>query len=108
MPDRAPIVLLVARNITDAMKQQQTHAAEVARRAKVNPTAVYDILSGKSADPRVSTLNKIAVDGLRIPLSSLVSDQSQDPLDRELMAILSEMSPTDRQRFLQIARAFLA
>ena len=68
--ERDEAVLLVARNLEAAMTRKGMNAAEVARRAGINPTGVYDILSGKSRSPRLDTLNKIA-QGLGMPLNAL-------------------------------------
>lgn len=105
--DRDEIVMLVAQNIEAAMKRKGTNPAEVARRAKINPTGVYDIMSGKSRSPRLDTLNKIAVLGLFMPLSALFVDPNDEDLDQELLEIIGLMPSHDRRRFLTMARALV-
>lgn len=51
--ERDAIAMLVAKNLEAAMDRKGTNPAEVARRAGLNPTGVYDILSGKSRHPRL-------------------------------------------------------
>jgi transcriptional regulator with XRE-family HTH domain len=86
------------------MDRKQTNAAEVARRAGLNPTGVYDIMSGKSRAPRLDTLGKIA-DALNVPISALFTDPEEAQLDQELLEALGMMTAEDRQRFLMMARA---
>ena len=54
------------------------NAARLAEMAGLNPTGVYDILSGKSASPRVETLEKIA-QALKVAPSALLSDEAENP-----------------------------
>lgn len=106
--ERDEIVMLVAHNIEAAMRRKGTNPAEVDRRAGLNPTGVYDILSGKSRSPRLDTLNKIAVDGLQMPLTALLVDPNEDDLDQDLVEAIGLMPADDRRRFLTMARALLA
>lgn len=103
--DRDAIVTLVARNLEAVMARKGTNAAEVARRSGLNPTGVYDILSGKSRSPRLDTLNRIATQGLGIPVVSLLTDQADDALDQELLDTIGLLSPDDRRRILAMIRA---
>ena len=103
--ERDAIAMLVAKNLEAAMDRKGTNPAEVARRAGINPTGVYDILSGKSRHPRLDTLYKIAVKGLGVPFHVLFSDPDADKLDQELLETIGMMEPDDRRRFLAMARA---
>lgn len=87
------------------MTRKGTNPAEVARRAHINPTGVYDILSGKSRNPRLDTLHKIAVDGLGIPFSALFAEPKESELDQDLLEAIGVMSREDRRRLLALARA---
>lgn len=104
--ERDDLVMTVARNIEAAMARKGTNPAEVARRARLNPTAVYDILSGKSRSPKLDTLNKIAVMGLNMPVSALLVEPSEDELSQELVETLGLLGPDDRRRFLTMLRAW--
>jgi transcriptional regulator with XRE-family HTH domain len=103
--ERDAIVMLVARNLKAAMERKDTNPSEVARRAGINPTGVYDILSGKSRSPRLDTLHKIAVKGLGMPFHILFADPAEDRLDQELLETIGMMASDDRRRFLAMARA---
>ena len=104
--ERDQLVMMVARNIEAAMARKGTNPAEVARRANLNPTAVYDILSGKSRSPKLDTLHKIAVQGLNMPVSALLSEPSEDELSQELSEALGLLPAQDRKRFLTMLRAW--
>lgn len=106
--ERDPIVITLARNIEAAMARKGTNPAEVARRAKLNPTAVYDILSGKSRSPKIDTVRKIAVDGLGVPTASLLTEPSEDELSQELADCIGLLSGDERRKFLQMLRAWSA
>jgi len=105
--DRDYFVMMVAHNIEAAMARKGTNPAEVARNAGINPTGVYDILSGKSRSPRLDTLHKIAVRGLGVPLSVLFDSPNDDLLSQEIVETAGMMSNDDRKRLLAMARALI-
>lgn len=96
--------MLVARNIEAAMTRKGTNAAEVARRAGINPTGVYDILNGKSLHPRLDTINKIAK-GIGVPLAVLFAEPSEDELDQQISEEIGMLGHQGRRRILGLARA---
>lgn len=97
----------VVRNLSAAIERKDTNAAEVARRAGLNPTAVYDIISGKSRSPKLDTVHKIAA-ALNMPFSALLLEPQDSELDQELIEALLRMPAAERRRFLVMARALLA
>jgi DNA-binding phage protein len=105
--ERDEVVMIVARNIEAAMARKGTNPSEVARRAEVNHTAVYDILKGKSKHPRLDTIHKIAVKGLGIPMMALFVEPSDDELDQELAETIGLIPAVERRKILTIAKAFL-
>lgn len=105
--ERDAVTMIVARNLEATMARKATNPSEVARRAGINPTGVYDILSGKSRSPRLDTLNRIAVQDLGVPLASLLADPSDDDLSQELIETIGMMLPGDRRRVLAMIRAML-
>jgi transcriptional regulator with XRE-family HTH domain len=104
--ERDELVMIVSRNITAVMARKGTNAAEVARRAGMNPTAVYDILSGKSRSPKLDTLHKIATKGLGVPVSALLEEMPDEELDQELIEAIGMLPKEDRLRFLAMARVW--
>lgn len=97
--------MTVAANIGAIMAAKGETAASVARKAKINPTGVYDILSGKSRSPRIETLGKIAA-ALGVPVSILFEDAPNDLLQAELDALFQQLSQVERQRLVLTARAW--
>ena len=106
--ERDALVMMVARNLEAAMARKGTNPSEVARNAGINPTGVYDIMSGKSRSPRLDTLNKIAVLGLHMPLAALFIDPNDDDLHQELIETIGMMPGEDQKRVLAMVRALLA
>ncbi|MBK8909160.1 MAG: helix-turn-helix domain-containing protein [Rhodospirillales bacterium] len=105
--ERDALTMLVARNIEAIMTRKGTNAAEVARHLGTNPTLVYDILSGKSRNPRLDTLHKIAVKGLGVPVSALLYEPTDQELDQELVQAFASLPPADRTRLLAMIRAYV-
>lgn len=96
----------VAANILRAMRDRDTNPAELARAARLNPTGVYDILSGKSSNPRLDTLEKIA-SALSLSIVELFSEPPEPDMDQEIRRLWLSLSTDDRRRFLAVARALL-
>lgn len=103
--ERDAVVMIVARNLEATMARKGTNPSEVARRSGLNPTGVYDILSGKSRSPRLDTLNRIAVQGLGVSLASLLAEPSDDDLSQELIETIGLLPPGERRRVLAMIRA---
>lgn len=106
--ERDALTMLVARNIEAIMAQKGLNAAEVARRLGTNPTLVYDILSGKSRNPRLDTLHKIAVKGLGVPVSALLFEANDDDLDQALMQTFASLPAQERAKLLGLMQAYAA
>jgi ribonucleoside-diphosphate reductase alpha chain len=68
-----------AETFVDRLKREiearDTNPKQLAEAAGLNPTAVYDILKGKSVSPKLSTIEKIA-SALEISVSDLTGEQS--------------------------------
>src|SRR3954463_9843442 len=58
------------------MKRRGITSAELAKRADVKTSFIYDIISGKSANPSTVKLARVA-QGLGVSLSSLVGSDAQ-------------------------------
>lgn len=95
----------LARNIQAAIDSRGLNPAVLSRMAGVNPTGVYDILSGKSRSPKIETVAKIA-EALGMPIAFLFEPE-QDRLRRnELLEAASRLSEEDQKRLLDAARAW--
>jgi transcriptional regulator with XRE-family HTH domain len=103
---RDEITMTVAKNIEALMERKRLSAPEVARRARINATGVYDILSGKSRSPRIETLGKIA-SALDVPVALLFERQEDADLRREIVMIFARLPEVEKSRLLKTARAWL-
>ena len=97
--------MLVAANIQAAMTRGGINAADLARRAKLNPTGVYDILSGKSRSPRLDTIHKIA-SALGVPISLLFEEKTDTELRHAIISAIEALPDVERRRILATARAW--
>lgn len=99
--------MLVARNIEAIMDRKRLKAPEVARRAQINATGIYDILSGKSRSPKIETLGKIAK-GLDVPVALLFEEPEEAELRREIITLFARLPDPEKNRLLLTARAWLS
>ena len=98
---------MIAQNIEGLMASRSMNAAEVARRAGLNPTAIYDILKRKIANPRIDTLVKIA-GALNAPVTLLLESKSDDSLRSEANALFGQLPQDEQERFLATLRVWIA
>lgn len=103
--EREEITKIFAANIEAAMAKQGTNPAKLARDAGLNQTGIYDIITGKSRNPRLDTIDKIAK-ALRVSVSYLLRERSDDELAAEILNILSCLPEDDRRRLIQAGRAW--
>lgn len=104
--EKEQINMLVANNIKNLMDRRGLDAAKLARMSELNPTGIYDILSGKSRSPKVETLGKIAR-GLSVPIASLFIDYSDYEIEQELLFVFGQLESGERERLLKTGRAWL-
>lgn len=107
MPTRHIDTEMIAQNIQALMDHRGMNAAEVARIGGLNPTAVYDILKRKIANPRIDTLVKIA-GALQIPVTLLFEGKTDDGLRAEANALFGQLPADEQERFLATLRLWLA
>lgn len=103
--DRDKIVIIAATNIMKEMERRGMDGSSLARAAGLNPTGVYDILSGKSRSPRLDTIAKIA-NALNIDVAQLISMPTKEELKDEIYSIFSDLDSDEQEKLLQIARAW--
>lgn len=95
--------MMLAANIQATMERQGLSPAELARRAKINATGVYDILSGKSRSPRLDTVHKIAA-ALRVPISVLLEEKKAEELRQEILDAVDKLPEREQLRALRTIR----
>lgn len=104
--ERDEITMLVAHNIEAHMRAQGLDAAELARRSRVNPTGVYDILAGRSRSPKIETVAKIAK-GLGLPLVALLAEPAADAMRADMLKVFEGLPVDLRRLLLQTGRSWL-
>lgn len=104
--ERDDLTMKVARNIATLMEARGLDAAKLARRAGLNPTGIYDILSGKSRSPKIETIGKIAI-GLGVPVSLIFEDDPLRSARDDLIAVFDALPEERRALLLQAARAWM-
>ena len=63
----------IAERLEQLMVKKGTNAKKLAEAADLNPTGIYDILKGKSASPKTSTIQKIAI-ALEVSVAELLGE----------------------------------
>jgi transcriptional regulator with XRE-family HTH domain len=105
--DRDDITAALVANIQALMLRRGLNAHELASRAGLNPTGVYDIISGKSRSPKVENVAKIAK-ALGVRASQLLEPPTDDALKADLLGAFAQLPAEDQERLLTTARAWLA
>jgi len=98
---------LLSQNITRLMESRGIKADELAARSKLNRTAIYDIITGRSQSPRLKTVAAIA-DALVVPITDLLVTPEQLEGQAALLRAYRMLPPVEQERLAQIARAWIA
>lgn len=104
--ERDKITMIVAQNIEALMVARNLDAAKLARASNLNPTGIYDILSGKSRSPKIETISKIAK-GLGVPVAAIFEEMTTDEMRHDLLFVYEQLSPLDRERLVKTGEAWL-
>lgn len=105
--ERDDLTMLMAQNIQAEMAAKNLSAAALARKANINATGVYDILSGKSRSPRLETVVKIAA-ALEVSVPYLLEDHEDRNLRAEIEGLLALLPKVERERLVLTARAWVS
>ncbi|MDF1854722.1 adenosylcobalamin-dependent ribonucleoside-diphosphate reductase, partial [Pseudooceanicola sp.] len=76
--EEKPVHSSMVERLRTLMETKGFNASSLAEKAGLNSTGVYDILSGKSVSPKISTLTKIA-DALGVSLGKLAENNDSAP-----------------------------
>jgi transcriptional regulator with XRE-family HTH domain len=82
----------LCKKLLGEMQHQGINYAELARKADVNPSFIYDILSGKSLNPSVVKLSKVS-EALGVGVSDLIGDGG-----RSVTSLDYNQSPTSANK----------
>lgn len=97
--------MVVAGNIKALMEARGLDAAKLGRAAGLNPTGIYDILSGKSQSPKIATIAKIA-NTLGVPVASIFETASDAELRNEFLSVIQRLPQAQRELLLRTAQAW--
>lgn len=97
----------LVRNLKRLMELRGMNPHELAANAGMNPTAVYDIISGKARSPKLESVAKLAA-ALSVSTSALIEDPAETALREDLETIFQRLGHEDQERVLMIANALLA
>lgn len=92
------------RNLLAAMKEAGLSAAELSRRAGLNPRAVKDIEEGQSVSPKLSTVFKLAK-ALKKDPGEMMGLGPRPKLQADLARYLEQYDEADQERLLGALRA---
>jgi len=104
---RDDITETLVRNLKALMERRGLNAHELASRAGLNPTGVYDIISGKSRSPKVENVAKIA-QALGVSAATLLQEPSDDALRDDILGMLAQLDRAEQERLLVTAQAWVA
>lgn len=104
--ERDELTAIVSENIQSVMARKGMTAASLARRAHLNPTGIYDIISGKSKSPRLDTISKIA-EALGVSVVTLLERQTDADLRDNLADALDLLPEEEQRRLLLVAHAWI-
>lgn len=104
--ERDQVSKLISDNIARLMAEREMNAAQLAEKAGLNRTAVYDIIAARSQSPKVKTVSSLAA-ALGVPISDLFFTTGQVEAQREILKTFQELPEADQRRLQAIADAFL-
>lgn len=90
----------IAANLAQLMVQRGLNNRSLADRSGLNETAVRDILKGRSKNPTIGTLSKMA-DALNVPLESLWGVTEDDRIS--FLALMRELRDLDDEKLTALA-----
>lgn len=91
-------------NLLRTMREKSLKAAELSKKAGLNPRAVKDIEEGRAQSPRLSTVFKLAK-ALGVDPGELVGLGPRQTLNVELAHYLSQYDEEEQVRILQALSA---
>lgn len=103
---RDDVTAVLLENLRALMAARGLNAHTLADAAGMNPTAVYDILSGKARSPKLETVAKLA-DALGVATTRLIEEPTENELQAELRDMFDRLKAEDQMRMLAIGRALL-
>ena len=92
------------RNLALLREQKRLNAAELSKRAGLNPRAVKDIEEGRAQSPKLSTVFALA-DALQVDAGDLIGLPPRPRLVGELVAFLEQLDEDQQEQLLNALAA---
>ena len=92
-------------NIRALMEARGWKASDLTRESGVNPTGVYDMLSGKTKNARMDIVEKIAR-AFGVPVYHMLIDPERRDIEVALLAIFEHLPAEEQQRLVLTAEAW--
>ena len=103
MKQRAQISQIVAANLQRHMERLGRTAGELALACDLSRSAIYDILGGRSSNPKLSTIDRIAGE-LGVPISQMFLTDEQISLYRQLEQDFYNLPGSEQARLAKLVR----
>ncbi|AZB54459.1 helix-turn-helix domain-containing protein [Cereibacter sphaeroides] len=102
---REPISQTLADNLVRLIREHGTTASALALKCGFSQSAIHDIINGRSANPKVSTVGKIA-ETLGVPFAELFLSQEQIQAEGEMLRAYHSLPPDEQRKLALVARAW--
>lgn len=102
---RDAVSQLIAQNLTRILADRGMSALALGEKVGMGRSSVYDILTGRSLSPKVSTVAKLA-EGLGVPLSDMFLTQEQIEAQSEMLKAYNSLPEDEQRRLAKVARAW--
>jgi len=104
IPMRQPVRTTLVENIARLMAERGLSTADVTRLMGHAGTRLYDVLNGKSQNPRADTIQAIA-DALGVPTVALLGNLTEGEEDKAFYSLYLSLPEAERRRLRAIGRA---
>lgn len=104
--ERDAVTKILAQNIERLMLERNTNAPTLAERAKLNRTAIYDIIKQRSMSPKVQTVAAIAR-ALNVPMSDMFLTHDQILMREEIHRKFEALAPDRQEALREIVDAWM-
>lgn len=102
---RDAVSQIIAQNLTRILADRGMSALALGEKVGMGRSSVYDILTGRSLSPKVSTVAKLA-EGLGVPLSDMFLTQEQIEAQSEMLKAYNRLPEDEQRRLANVARAW--
>jgi transcriptional regulator with XRE-family HTH domain len=105
MDHREEVSQIVADNLVRLIAERETTASALGIACGFSQSAVHDIIKGRSQNPKISTVAKLAK-VLNVPISELFLTRDQIEAQGEMLRAYHLLPEAEQRRLAQVARAW--